>query len=123
MSAYQTRPIFVIAQRLVQIWSAIEQELAELRALRVRRERVCVYLRTPGCNLVLGMVQLRRVDEARRNHLARLRARRRDAWTLVASVNHELGPDAGPRQTGVRSRSTAASAASVAREPKIRSYA
>jgi hypothetical protein len=119
MTASQTRPIFSIAQRLVQMWSTIEQELAQLRVLRLRRERVCAYLRTPGCNLVLGTAHLQRIDEARREHIARLRVCRCDAWTLVADLNRQPAPNASTSDMSP-SRSAHDSPALGTRRPRVR---
>jgi len=83
------RPIFLVADRLVQIWSSNEQELAELRALRVKMSRTRAYLASPGCNRLLGNACLERLETLHRKHLARLRANRRAAWELMA----ELGAD------------------------------
>ena len=71
------RPIFLVADRLVQIWSSNEREFAELRALRLKVAQTRAYLASPGCNRLLGHACLERLETLRRKHLARLRANRR----------------------------------------------
>jgi hypothetical protein len=91
------RPIFLVADRLVQIWSSNEQEFAELRALRVKTAQTRAYLASPGCNRLLGNACLERLETLHRKHLARLRANRRAAWELMAELGAELAPQAEPQ--------------------------
>ena len=91
------RPIFLVADRLVQLWSSNEQEFAELRALRLKMARTRAYLASPGCNRLLGDANLERLETLHREHLARLRANRRAAWELVAELGAELAPHAEPQ--------------------------
>jgi len=88
------RPIFLVADRLVQIWSSNEQEFAELRALRLKTAQTRAYLASPGCNRLLGNACLERLETLHRKHLARLRANRRAAWELMAELSAELAPQA-----------------------------
>jgi hypothetical protein len=88
------RPIFLVADRLVQIWSSNEQEFAELRALRLKTAQTRAYLASPGCNRLLGNACLERLETLHRKHLARLRANRREAWELMAELGAELSPQA-----------------------------
>jgi hypothetical protein len=83
------RPIFLVAERLVQIWSSNEREFIELRALRLKVARARAYLVSPGCNRLLGQACLERLETLRRNHLDRLRANRRAAWELMAEFGTE----------------------------------
>jgi hypothetical protein len=101
------RPIFLVADRLVQIWSSNEQELAELRALRVKMAQTRAYLASPGCNRLLGNACLERLETLHRKHLARLRANRRAAWELVAELGAELAPQAGPQSLWTSGRAGA----------------
>jgi hypothetical protein len=98
------RSIFLVAERLVQIWSSNEQEFAELRALRIKMQRTRAYLASPGCHQLLGRAYLERMEKAHREHLARLRANRREAWELVARLNAELGPEPKHRSLGTSSQ-------------------
>ena len=88
------RPIFLVADRLVQIWSSNEREFAGLRALRVKMAQTRAYLASPGCNRLLGNACLERLEMLHRKHLARLRANRRAAWELIAELGAELAPQA-----------------------------
>ena len=88
------RPIFLVADRLVQIWSSNEQEFAELRALRLKMAQTRAYLASPGCNRLLGNACLERLETLHRKHLARLRANRRAAWELMAELGADLTPQA-----------------------------
>ncbi len=88
------RPIFLVADRLVQIWSSNEQEFAELRALRLKMAQTHAYLASPGCNRLLGNACLERLETLHRKHLARLRANRRAAWELMAELGADLTPQA-----------------------------
>ena len=91
------RPIFLVADRLVQIWSSNEREFAELRALRLKVAQTRAYLASPGCNRLLGHACLERLETLHRKHLARLRANRRAAWKLMAELGAELPPPAEPQ--------------------------
>ena len=88
------RPIFLVADRLVQIWSSNEQEFAELRAIRLKMAQTRAYLASPGCNRLLGNACLERLETLHRKHLARLRANRRAAWELMAELGADLTPQA-----------------------------
>ena len=98
------RPIFLVADRLVQIWSSNEREFAELRALRLKMARTRAYLASPGCNRLLGHACLERLETLRRKHLARLRANRRAAWELMAELGAELAPPAEPQSLWISGR-------------------
>ena len=52
------RSIFVNAERLVQVWSSRERQIAELSVSRRNMERACVYLARPACNEALGFACL-----------------------------------------------------------------
>jgi len=86
------RPIFLVADRLVQIWSSNEQEFIELRALRLKMAQTRAYLAYPGCNRLLGNACLERLETLHRKHLVRLRANRRAAWELMAELGADLAP-------------------------------
>ncbi|MGZ3380851.1 MAG: hypothetical protein ACXVBB_11385 [Isosphaeraceae bacterium] len=98
------RPIFLVADRLVQIWSSNEREFAELRALRLKVAQTRAYLAAPGCNRSLGHACLERLETLRRKHLARLRANRRAAWKLMAELGAELTPSAEPKSLWISGR-------------------
>lgn len=98
------RPIFLVADRLVQIWSSNEREFAELRALRLKMARTRAYLASAGCNRLLGHACLERLETLRRKHLARLRANRRAAWELMAELGAELAPPAEPQSLWISGR-------------------
>jgi len=91
------RPIFLVADRLVQIWSSNEREFAELRALRLKVAQTRAYLASPGCNRLLGHACLERLETLRRKHLAGLRANRRAAWELMAELGAELPSQVEPQ--------------------------
>src|SRR6516164_6967010 len=71
------RSIFLIAERLVQIWSNNEREFIELDILRLKAARVHAYLVSPRCNRALAQACLDHLRVQRRERLARLRANRR----------------------------------------------
>jgi hypothetical protein len=85
------RPIFVIAERLVQVWSSRERQIAELGVSRKKMERACVYLTKPACNQALGLAALEIAVKAHAKCLERLRASRREAHELVHRLDAELG--------------------------------
>ena len=89
----QARSIFVIAERLVQIWCSNEQELAELRALGQRKQRVRAYMSSPRSNPELGHVCLERLEKACETHLARLSDNRLELSRLLPLLDAELGPE------------------------------
>ena len=89
----QARSIFVIAERLVQIWCSNERELAELQALRQRKQRVRAYLSSPRSNPALGHACLERLEKAYENHLARLCDNRLELSRLLPLLDAELGPE------------------------------
>jgi hypothetical protein len=100
------RPIFLVADRLVQIWSSNEQEFAELRALRLKMVQTRAYQASAGCNRLLGNACLERLETLHRKHLARLRANRRTAWELMAELGAELAPQAEPQSLWTSDRAT-----------------
>ena len=98
------RPIFLVADRLVQIWSSNEREFAELRALRLKVAQTRAYLASPGCNRLLGHACLERLETLRRKHLAGLRANRRAAWELLAELGAELPSQVEPQSLWISGR-------------------
>jgi len=98
------RPIFLVADRLVQIWSSNEQEFAELRALRLKMAQSHAYLASQGCNHLLGNACLERLVTLHRKHLAWLRANRRAAWESLAEPGANLTPEAATRSLGSSGR-------------------
>ena len=94
VSLSSPRPIFLVAERLVQIWSCNEREFMELRATRLNAARARAYLASPGCNRLLGQACLKRLETQRQEHLARLRANRRAAC--------EFWPNSVPETSGTR---------------------
>ena len=96
------RPIFLVAERLVQIWSSNEREFVELRALRIKVAGARAYLASPGCNRLLGHACLEHLETLRRNHLAMLRANRLAAWELMAELGAELSRWRRPSRSRVR---------------------
>ncbi len=62
VSLSSRRPIFLSAERLVQIWSNNEREIMELRVLRLKAARARAYLLSPGCNRLLGRACLKRLE-------------------------------------------------------------
>jgi hypothetical protein len=89
----QERSIFVIAERLVQIWSSNEREIADLRTLRQREQRVRAYMSSPRSNLALGHACLERLEQAYKHHLARLCENRRELSRLLPRLDAELGSE------------------------------
>jgi hypothetical protein len=86
------RPIFVIAEQLVQLWIITERELAELESLRVKGEKARSYLRSAGSNALLGRAHLHRIETAYRTHLDRLQALQKQARELIDRLDREPGP-------------------------------
>lgn len=86
------RPIFLMAEELVQIWSSNERIFAVLRGLRMKRVRARAYLASPGCNRLLGHAYLERLETSRRQHMEQLRANRHAAWSLVSKLGSEFAP-------------------------------
>jgi len=89
----QARSIFVIAERLVQIWCSNERELGELRVLEQRKQRVRAYLSSPRSNPALGHACLERLENDYETHLARLSVNRLELSRLLPLLDAELGPD------------------------------
>ncbi len=88
------REIFLITERLAQIWLSNERALAELQTLRVKTTRARAYLASPGCNLLLGRTYLERLETLRRQRLAELRANRLAAWALLSKLDSQCHPRA-----------------------------
>ena len=86
------RSIFVNAERLVQVWSSRQRQLAELSVSRRNMERACVYLARPACNEALGFACLENAAKAHARCLEQLRASRREARKLVHRFDANLGP-------------------------------
>jgi hypothetical protein len=86
------RSIFVNAERLVQVWSSRQRQIAELSVSRRNMERACVYLARPACNQALGFAALEIAVKAHARSLERLRASRSRARNLVHRVDANLGP-------------------------------
>lgn len=97
-SSRPQRPIFSIAERLVQIWIANEQELEGLRKLRLRQRRVRAYANGPHAGALLAGALLARIDDQICKACARLGANDREARRLLAELRRSracwLGPDA-----------------------------
>jgi hypothetical protein len=85
------RSIFVLAERLVQVWSSRQLQIAELSVSRRNMERACVYLAKPACNQALGLAALEIAVKAHAKCLERVRAGRREAHKLVHRLDAELG--------------------------------
>ena len=98
------RPIFLVADRLVQIWSSNEREFIELRALRLKVARARAYLASPGCNRLLGQACLERLETLRWTHLKRLRTNRHAAWELLAELGAEDPRQAEPQSLWISGR-------------------
>ena len=90
MTESPKRPIFLLAEQLVQTWIRNERDLAQLERLRMRSERARAYMRSTGSQSALVMVYLERLNEARRDCLIRLRSSRRQALVLLARADVEL---------------------------------
>jgi hypothetical protein len=86
------RSIFMNVERLVQVWSSRERQIAELSVSRRNIERACVYLARPACNQALGSAALEIAVKAHARGLERLRASRSEARKLVHRVDANLGP-------------------------------
>jgi hypothetical protein len=86
------RPIFVNAERLVQVWSRRERQIAELSVSRRNMERACVFLAKPACNQALGFACLEFAVKAHARCLEQLRTSRREARKLIHRVDADLGP-------------------------------
>ena len=82
--------MLTMARRLVQIWLDDEQHFADLQTLRLRMNRARNYLSREGCNQVLGRAVLERARFGYKENRDRLRANRREAWALVAGLNHMM---------------------------------
>jgi hypothetical protein len=82
----------VRAERLVQVWSNRERQIAELSISRKKIERACVYLARPACNEALGFACLEAAVKAHARCLERLRASRSEARKLVHRFDANLGP-------------------------------
>ena len=52
------RSIFLLTERLAQIWTSNERDLEELLGLRPRVAQARAYLASPGCNRSLGLAYL-----------------------------------------------------------------
>jgi hypothetical protein len=87
------RSIFVNAERLVQVWSRRERQIAELSVSRRNMERACVFLARPTCSHALGFACLEIAVKAHARCLEQLRASRREARKLVLRVDADLGPE------------------------------
>jgi hypothetical protein len=95
------RPIFVVADRLVQIWLSNEQALNELPSLLRRRDSVRSYLSSPGCNPELGRTCLNRIEKSVQELRARLHANDLEVRELDACLdqpNAALGAGHGLEQ-------------------------
>jgi hypothetical protein len=86
------RSIFVNAERLVQVWSRRQRQIAELSISRRNMERACAYLARPACNQALGFAALEIAVRAHARTLGRLRASQSEARKLVHRVDTNLGP-------------------------------
>ena len=95
-SAFRDAPlnkfIFVKAERLVQVWSCRERQIAELNITRRNMERACVYLATPACNETLGFACLEKAAKAHAKSLDLLRANRGQARKLARRIDADSGP-------------------------------
>ena len=85
------RSIFMNAERLVQVWSSRQRQIAELSVSRRKMERACVYLASPSCNQALGFACLEFAVKAHARCLEQLRASRREARKLVHRLDANLG--------------------------------
>lgn len=90
MTTSDPRPIFVLAEQLVQAWVRNASVLDELERLRQRRKRVLAYLLKPGFNSRLALAYVERIEQAQREQLARLRAARRETLDLLARADELL---------------------------------
>jgi hypothetical protein len=86
------RSIFMNAERLVQVWSSRQRQIAELRVARRNMERACVYLARPDCNQALGFACLENAVKAQARCLERLLASRSEARKLVHGFDVNRGP-------------------------------
>jgi hypothetical protein len=75
-----------MVDRLVQIWVANEQELAELSKLRLRQREARAYLASAGCNRLLGSAYLDRLGKAMRDCCAQLGANDREVRSLLTEL-------------------------------------
>jgi hypothetical protein len=79
------RSIFVNAERLVQVWSSRQRQIAELSVSRRKMERACAYLARPACNPALGFACL---ESAVRAHARRLEQLRESRWEARKQAHH-----------------------------------
>jgi hypothetical protein len=84
------RPIFVLAERLVQIRSKIERLLTELRVYRMRIDHTRAYLSSPWAHDTLARAYLEVLTATHERHLRQLRHHRRQAWRIADELNTEL---------------------------------
>lgn len=99
------RSIFVIAERLVQIWCSNERDLAELRSLRLKKQRLCAYLSSSDASTALGDACLEKLENAYELHLARLEENRLELSRLLPKLDGKctassrpLGPEKAASQ-------------------------
>ena len=123
MATRRSRPIFVLAEELVQTWIRNEAELTELETLRKRKERVHAYMRATGSRPRLALAYLDRVENAQRDQLIRLRASRRTALSLMACADGELKSLGAKQHPGRPRQSTTSCTARVSPLPETRKYA
>ncbi|WP_165226805.1 hypothetical protein [Aquisphaera insulae] len=96
-----SRPIFAVAERLVEIWSRNRRALATLKTLEHRADRVRIYMEGAEANLELARACLVRIREQRREQFAVLRTGHHDALKVFeflkglessAAVRSEASP-------------------------------
>jgi hypothetical protein len=119
----QERPIFVLADQLVQTWLRNGANLLELVKLRRRSDRARAYTRAHGTSSVLAQVYLARAEEARRQRLARLRNGRREAIVLLARTEELLNSACAERRQCLSGRSPTSLSAPPPPLPTSRKYA
>lgn len=113
-----SRPIFLAAERLVQIWTSNEELLARLQDLDWKLRRARAYLARPDANRKLGQACLEHCETTRANYLARLRENRRLAQELLSRLDGEHAHS--PKARAAACSATALGAASRADQPAPR---
>ena len=86
------RSIFVIAERLVQIWCSNERELAELQVAAAEEAARSCLPELPRANPALGDACLERLENAYESHLARLCENRLELSRLLPVLDAECQP-------------------------------
>ena len=121
MTTPKERPIFVLAEQLVQTWLRNEAVLAELERLRRRRERARAYMHELRSNATcLGLSRASRGGATGSPYPVALG--RREALDLMARAGEELDTE-NASSAGISRRSATSSPLVLTHLPGARKYA